>query len=121
VDERRQRPCQRLREGTRRRTARRHPGLDDAGDRRIAPRDQYHPIVFAIVSDRVGAGYVAGLPRPGGNATEFIQTDAGLRGKWLALLKEITPGIKRVAAMFNPDAAPGHGSLFLLRSRLRPV
>ena len=47
------------------------------------------PIVFTIVSDPVGAGFVAGLPRPSGNITGFTHTDAGLGGKWLGLLKEI--------------------------------
>jgi putative ABC transport system substrate-binding protein len=69
------------------------------------------PIVFTLVSDPVGAGFVAGLPRPGGKMTGFTQTDTGLGGKWLALLREIAPGIKRAAAMFNPDAASGR--LFL--------
>jgi putative tryptophan/tyrosine transport system substrate-binding protein len=71
------------------------------------------PIVFTIVSDPVGAGFVAGLPRPGGNITGFIHTDAALGGKWLGLLKETAPGIKRAAILFNPDTAPGHGSFFL--------
>jgi putative ABC transport system substrate-binding protein len=71
------------------------------------------PIVFTIVSDPVGAGFVAGLPRPGGNITGFTHTDAGLGGKWLGLLKEIAPGIKRAGIMFNPDTAPGGGKFFL--------
>jgi putative tryptophan/tyrosine transport system substrate-binding protein len=71
------------------------------------------PIVFAIVSDPVGAGFVAGLSRPGGNITGFTQTDAALGGKWLGLLKEIAPGIKRAGIMFNPDTAPNGGNVFL--------
>ena len=71
------------------------------------------PIVFTIVSDPVGAGFVASLPRPGGNVTGFTHTDAGLGGKWLGLLKEIAPGIKRAGIMFNPDTAPGGGEFFL--------
>jgi putative ABC transport system substrate-binding protein len=71
------------------------------------------PIVFTIVSDPVGAGFVASLPRPGGNITGFTHTDAGLGGKWLGLLKEIAPGIKRAGIMFNPDTAPGGGEFFL--------
>jgi putative tryptophan/tyrosine transport system substrate-binding protein len=71
------------------------------------------PIVFTIVSDPVGAGFVTGLPRPGGNITGFTHTDAALGGKWLGLLKEIAPGIKRAGIMFNPDTAPGSGNLFL--------
>jgi putative tryptophan/tyrosine transport system substrate-binding protein len=71
------------------------------------------PIVFAIVSDPVGAGFVASLRRPGGNITGFTQTDAALGGKWLSLLKEIAPGIKHAAIMFNPDTAPNGGNVFL--------
>jgi putative ABC transport system substrate-binding protein len=71
------------------------------------------PIVFTIVSDPVGAGFVAGLPRPGGNITGFTHSDAGLAGKWLDLLKEIAPSIKRAGIMFNPDTAPGGGKVFL--------
>jgi putative tryptophan/tyrosine transport system substrate-binding protein len=71
------------------------------------------PIVFTIVSDPVGAGFVAGLPRAGGNITGFTQTDADLGGKWLGLLKEILPGIKRAGIVFNPDTAPGGGKFFL--------
>jgi putative ABC transport system substrate-binding protein len=71
------------------------------------------PIVFAGVSDPVGAGFVASLPRPGGNLTGFIFTEAGMASKWLELLMEIAPGVKRVAIMFNPDTAVGGGSYFL--------
>jgi putative ABC transport system substrate-binding protein len=68
------------------------------------------PIVFAAVSDPVEEGFVAGLPRPRGNATGFISTEAEMAGKWLQLLMEIAPGVKRVAIMFNPDTAPSGGS-----------
>jgi ABC-type uncharacterized transport system substrate-binding protein len=71
------------------------------------------PIVFVIVSDPVGAGFVAGLPRPGGNITGFTNTEAALGGKWLQMLKEIAPRVRRVAVMFNPDTAPGGGAYFL--------
>jgi putative tryptophan/tyrosine transport system substrate-binding protein len=71
------------------------------------------PIVFAVSSDPMDAGFVARLPRPGGNITGFIKIEAGMGGKWLELLTEITPGIKRVAIMFNPDTAPGGGSYYL--------
>ena len=71
------------------------------------------PIVFTLVSDPLGAGFVAGLPRPGGNITGFTQSDPALGGKWLSLLKEAVPSLKRVATMFNPDTAPGRGSFFM--------
>jgi putative tryptophan/tyrosine transport system substrate-binding protein len=65
------------------------------------------PIVFASVVDPVGQGFVAGLPRPGGNLTGFSQVEAAFVGKNAQMLKEIAPGIRRVAFMFNPDFAPG--------------
>ena len=64
------------------------------------------PIVFTFVGDPVGEGFVAGLPRPGGNITGFIPQEASMAGKWLELLTQITPGVNRVAAMFNPDTEP---------------
>jgi len=73
------------------------------------------PIVFVAVSDPVGAGFVASLPRPGGNITGFGDAETAMVGKWLELLTEIAPEIKRVAAMFNPDTAAGGGSYFLPR------
>ena len=64
------------------------------------------PIIFANVSDPVGSGFVAGLPRPGGNVTGFIDMDASMGGKWLGLLKEVAPRVARVAFLFNPATAP---------------
>jgi putative ABC transport system substrate-binding protein len=64
------------------------------------------PIVFTLVGDPVGDGLVAGLPRPGGNITGFTSQEAEMGGKWLELLTEIAPGVKRAALMFNPDTAP---------------
>jgi len=61
------------------------------------------PIVFVTVAEPVGNGFVASLPRPGGNITGFINQEAGMAGKWVELLTEIAPGVKRVAMMFNPD------------------
>jgi putative tryptophan/tyrosine transport system substrate-binding protein len=69
--------------------------------------------VFTVVADPVGAGFVAGMRRPGGNITGFTHADAALGGKWLDLLKEIAPGIKRAAIMFNPDTAADRGNFFL--------
>jgi putative ABC transport system substrate-binding protein len=64
------------------------------------------PIVFVSVSDPVASGIVARLDRPGGNVTGFANLETTLAGKWLELLSEIAPGLKRVAMMFNPDTAP---------------
>jgi ABC-type uncharacterized transport system substrate-binding protein len=64
------------------------------------------PIVFANVSDPVASGIVARLNRPGGNITGFANYEATLGGKWLELLSEIAPGLKRATIMFNPNTAP---------------
>ena len=63
------------------------------------------PIVFLIVSDPVGSGFVASLPRPGGNITGFINIESSLGGKWIEVLKEVVPNVTRAALMFNPDTA----------------
>jgi len=64
------------------------------------------PIVFVGVGDPVASGLVGRLDRPSGNITGFANWEASLGGKWLELLSEIVPGLKRAAIMFNPDAAP---------------
>jgi putative tryptophan/tyrosine transport system substrate-binding protein len=71
------------------------------------------PIVFVIVSDPIGSGFVAALPRPGGNITGFMSNEPTLGGKWLQLLTEIAPAAKRAAFMFNPDTAPYARSYYL--------
>jgi putative tryptophan/tyrosine transport system substrate-binding protein len=67
------------------------------------------PIVFVVVIDPVGAGFVASLARPGGNATGFTTFEYGMSGKWLELLKEIAPGTTRVAVLRDPAIASGIG------------
>jgi putative tryptophan/tyrosine transport system substrate-binding protein len=64
------------------------------------------PIVFVAGDDAVGSGIVPRLDRPSGNVTGFSGLEATLGGKWLELLSEIAPGLKRAAIMFNPDTAP---------------
>jgi putative ABC transport system substrate-binding protein len=64
------------------------------------------PIVMAGVGDPVASGFVARLDRPSGNITGFAYLEASLGGKWLELLSEIAPGLKRAAFMFNPDTNP---------------
>jgi putative ABC transport system substrate-binding protein len=64
------------------------------------------PIVFVGVVDPVATGIVARLNQPGGNITGFANYEATMGGKWLELLSEIAPGLKRAAIMFNPDTAP---------------
>jgi putative ABC transport system substrate-binding protein len=67
------------------------------------------PIVFAGVIDPVGAGLVESLARPVGNATGFTLFEYGVSGKWLELLKEIAPGVKRAAIIRDPTTATGIG------------
>src|SRR5262245_23129735 len=67
------------------------------------------PIVFAIVADPVGAGFVDSLARPGGNATGFTPFEYGLSGKWLELLKQIAPGVTRVGVIRDPTTTAGLG------------
>jgi putative ABC transport system substrate-binding protein len=64
------------------------------------------PIVFGGVGDPVASGIVAQLNRPGGNITGFAAIEPSIGGKWLELLSEIAPGLKRAAIMFNPDSIP---------------
>jgi putative tryptophan/tyrosine transport system substrate-binding protein len=70
------------------------------------------PIVFVVVTDPVGDGFVAGLPHPGGNITGFLTSESAITAKMLELLTEIAPGLKRVAMLFNPDSAPGGGTYY---------
>jgi putative ABC transport system substrate-binding protein len=64
------------------------------------------PIVFTLIMEPVGQGFVASLARPGGNTTGFSYLEVSVGGKWLNLLKEIAPHITRVACMFNPQRGP---------------
>ena len=74
------------------------------------------PIVFAIVPDPVGAGYVQSLSQPGGNATGFMMFEYSLCAKWLALLKEIAPGVTRAAVLRDPAIAAGVGQFAVIQS-----
>ena len=74
------------------------------------------PIVFAIVPDPVGSGFVASLSRPGGNATGFLQFEYNLSGKWLELLKEIRPGVTRVAVLRDATVPAGRGQFSVIQS-----
>jgi len=65
------------------------------------------PIVFLMVTDPVAQGIVESLARPGGNATGFFAMEPSVGGKWLELLKEIVPGLRRVAVIFNPETSTG--------------
>jgi putative ABC transport system substrate-binding protein len=74
------------------------------------------PIVFALVPDPVGAGYVNSLAHPGGNATGFINFEYGIGAKWLELLKEIAPGVTRVAIIRDPAISAGIGLFGAIQS-----
>ena len=74
------------------------------------------PIVFVIVIDPVGAGYVESLARPGGNLTGFSLFEYGLSGKWLELLKEIAPGMTRAAVLRDPSVGSGIGQYAIIQA-----
>jgi putative tryptophan/tyrosine transport system substrate-binding protein len=71
------------------------------------------PIVFVVVTEPLAQRLVTSLARPDANVTGFTNFEFSMGGKWLEILKEIAPGIVRVAVMFNPDTAPGAGTIFL--------
>jgi putative ABC transport system substrate-binding protein len=64
------------------------------------------PIVFAVVNDPVGQGFISSLARPGGNITGFTFIEFAMIGKWSGMLKDVSPDLSRVVLMFNPDTAP---------------
>ena len=115
------RPHSQIRGGIGRARAGRHP--DRHGAAAVAALQQATrtvPIVFVMVADPVGAGFVESLARPGGNATGFMQFEYSMSGKWLELLKQIAPGVTRVAVLRDPAIAvrdrpvrrdPGRGAV----------
>jgi putative tryptophan/tyrosine transport system substrate-binding protein len=74
------------------------------------------PVVFCNLADPVGAGYVNTLARPGGNATGFIQFEYTLSAKWLELLKQIAPGLVRVAVLRDAEQTAGIGQFAVIQS-----
>jgi putative tryptophan/tyrosine transport system substrate-binding protein len=74
------------------------------------------PVVFAVVPDPVGAGYVDSLARPGGNATGFMLYEYGISGKWPGLLKQIAPGVTRVAVLRDPGITAGIGQFAAIQT-----
>jgi len=74
------------------------------------------PIVFAVVPDPLGSGFVESLSRPGGNATGFMMFEYSLSGKWLELLKEIAPNVTRAAVLRDPAIAAGTGQFAVIQS-----
>ena len=71
------------------------------------------PVVFVSAADPLGEKFAASLARPGGNATGFTNVEATMGGKWLELLKEIAPHLRRVGILFNPQVAVAGGSFFV--------
>jgi putative ABC transport system substrate-binding protein len=101
-------------------------GSTTVGPLRQATREV--PIVFVNVVDPVGGGFVESLARPGGNATGFLLFEYSLSGKWLELLKQIAPGVTRVAVLRDPTVPSGTGQLAAIQIvapsfgvELRPV
>jgi putative ABC transport system substrate-binding protein len=79
------------------------------------------PIVFALVADPVASGIVTRFDRPSGNITGFASYETTMGGKWLELLSEIAPGLKRAAIMFNPDTAPASTHMPSLETAARSL
>ena len=79
------------------------------------------PIVLSQSIDPVGAGFVASLARPGGNVTGFMQFEYSLSGKWLQLLKELVPGMTRVAVLREPAAPAGIGQWAVIQAAAEPI
>jgi putative ABC transport system substrate-binding protein len=82
----------------------------------LAEATQSLPIVFTIVIDPVGAGFVQSLSRPGGNVTGFMMFEYSLSGKWVELLKQITPGVTRVAVLREPSSTAGIGQFAVIEA-----
>jgi putative tryptophan/tyrosine transport system substrate-binding protein len=90
-----------------------------SGETSLAPLLQLTrtvPIVFVNVTDPVGAGFIDSLARPGGNATGFIQFEYSLSGKWLELLKEVAPSVKRAAVLRDSAFVAGIGQFAIIQS-----
>ena len=79
------------------------------------------PVVFAFAADPVGSGYIESLSRPGSNATGFLLFEYDLSAKWLDLLKQIAPGVTRVAVLRNPTEMAGIGQFAIIQSVARSV
>src|SRR5215467_5312726 len=64
------------------------------------------PMVFVLIGDPIGSGFVANLAHPGGNLTGFMNVDAGMAGKWAEIIKEVAPKVRRIALVYNPRTSP---------------
>ena len=80
------------------------------------------PIVFALLNDPVGQGFVKSLSHPGGNITGFTYVNPEMIGKWVGLLKDVAPGVTRAALLFNPSTAPYYPNfLHEIETTLQPA
>jgi putative ABC transport system substrate-binding protein len=87
-----------------------------AGTEKMLQATRSVPIVFVIVPDPVGSGFVESLGQPGGNATGFMQFEYTLSAKWVELLKEIAPGVTRAAILWDPAVATGTGQFAVIQA-----
>ena len=92
------------------------PGHGTAAVEPLLQATRSVPIVFVQVTDPVGAGFVASLARPGGNATGFTLFEYGMSGKWLELLKQIAPRVTRAAVLRDPTSSAGIGQLAAMQA-----
>ena len=86
------------------------------GLERLLQATRVVPIVFAVVPDPLGSGFIESLSRPGGNATGFLMFEYSLSGKWVELLKEIAPDLTRAAVLRDPAIAAGTGQFAVIQS-----
>src|SRR5262245_18845108 len=86
------------------------------GVERLLQTTRAVPIVFAVVPDPLGSGFVESLSRPGGNVTGFMMFEYSLSGKWLELLKEIAPDVTRAAVLRDPAITSGTGQFAVIQS-----
>jgi putative ABC transport system substrate-binding protein len=82
----------------------------------VRAANQSVPIVFVQIADPVGQGIVASMARPGGNITGFSNFEFAMAGKWLEVLKEIAPGVRRAAVLYSPTTGPGSEAPYFLRA-----
>src|SRR3974390_2104437 len=76
----------------------------------LKPATSKIPIVFVVVNDPVGQGFISNLTHPGGNVTGFSFLEPEIVGKWIDLLHDVKPDLSRITLMFNPDSAPYYDS-----------
>ena len=86
----------------------------------LRPKARAIPIVFTIVTDPVGQGFVESLAHPGGTVTGFTDFDPSMASKWLQMLTETRPTVSRVVALYNPDTAPFAGTMIRAIERTAP-